>query len=277
MNSDRNDEFRRVLETAEAQIDLGRAALAIAQSAYPDLNIEGCLFQLESLGQAVNDRVGNEKNPYRMLAAINTVLFKDMGFEGNRADYYDPRNSFLNEVLDRRKGIPISLAVLYIEVARRIGLAVHGVGFPGHFLVKYQEADENIVIDVFNKGEILAESDMARLLAQLYGARLTFQAGFLAATSKREILRRMLNNLKLIYLQADAPLQALQVVEQLLILDPSCAPEIRDRGLLWAKVEGYARAVEDLEKYLSLVPAAADAALIKAQIAAIKERAILIH
>jgi regulator of sirC expression with transglutaminase-like and TPR domain len=269
--------FRDAIDCAEDQIDLSRAALAIAMQEYPNLNIEDCLSQFDGLGQTVERRLGEERNPYRTIAALNTVLFKEIGFEGNRAEYYDPKNSFLNDVIARKKGIPISLSLLYMEVARRIGLSLAGVGFPGHFLVKYQDADDEIVIDVFNKGEILAREDLEQLLQQLYRGQVSYQSGFVAALGKRDILRRMLNNLKLIYLQQGQPLKALPVLDQLVILDPSSVSEIRDRGLLYMKLECYMQAMEDLESYLRLAPDAGDAAMIKAQIESIKHRSVQIH
>jgi regulator of sirC expression with transglutaminase-like and TPR domain len=277
VNSDCYLLFREAVDHPEEQIDLGRAAAAIALPEYPELNIDHCLSELDRLGQAVERRLGEERNPFRTIAALNTVLFKEIGFKGNRAEYYDPKNSFLNDVIARKKGIPISLSLLYIEVARRIGFSVAGVGFPGHFLVKYQDVDNEIIIDVFNNGEILAREDLEQLLRQLYRGQVSYEPGFLAAWSKRDILRRMLNNLKLIYLQQDQPLKALTVLDQLIILDPSAASEIRDHGLLSIKLECYAQALVDLEKYLGLVPAAEDAAMIKAQIEAIKHRWVQIH
>ena len=269
--------FRDAVNCPEEQIDLSRAALAIAMQEYPDLNIEDCLSQFDGLGQTVERRLGEERNPYRTIAALNTVLFKEIGFEGNRAEYYDPKNSFLNDVIARKRGIPITLSVVYIEVARRVGLSLAGVGFPGHFLVKYQDGDVEIIIDVFNKGEILAREDLDKLLQQLYQGQVSYQSGFVTPLGKRDILRRMLNNLKLIYLRQGEALKALAVLDQLVILDPSAADELRDRGLLYIKLECYAQAMEDLESYLSLAPGADDAAMIKAQIVSIKQRSVQIH
>jgi regulator of sirC expression with transglutaminase-like and TPR domain len=269
--------FRDAVNFPEEQIDLGRAALAIARQEYPELKIEDCLYQLDQFGQSVERRLGEERNPYRTIAALNTVLFKELGFEGNRAEYYDPKNSFLNDVIARKRGIPISLSVVYIEVARRVGLSLAGVGFPGHFLVKYQDGDVEIIIDVFNKGEILAREDLDKLLQQLYRGQVSYQSGFVTALGKRDILRRMLNNLKLIYLRKGEALKALAVLDQLVILDPSAADEFRDRGLLYIKLECYVQAMEDLEIYLSLAPAADDAAMIKARIESIKQRSVQIH
>lgn len=277
MTADRYSAFRQVVEQPEEKIDLCKAALAIATSEYPDLNIEEWLARLEEIATAVELRLGAEKNHYRILAAINTVLFKEMGYQGNRDDYYDPRNSFLNEVIERRRGIPITLSVLYIEVARRIGLSLQGVGFPGHFLIKYDDGKEEIIIDAFNSGEVLTQEDLEKLLQQLYGGKPAFDPAYVSAITKRQILQRMLNNLKNIYLQSNQYVKSLAIVEQLLILDPTSAADIRDRGLLYLKLECFIQAAEDLEKYLSIAPAAVDAPAIKTQLEAIKRHSIQIH
>lgn len=269
--------FREAIDCAEDQIDLGRAALAIATQEYPDLKIDDCLSQLDQLGQAVELRMGDEKNPYRIIAALNTVLFKEQGFQGNHSEYYDPKNSFLNDVIIRKKGIPISLSVIYMEVARRVGLTLEGVGFPGHFLVKYHEGDIEILIDVFNDGEVRAREDLDQMLQQLYRGQVSYQPGFVATLGKRDILRRMLNNLKWIYLERGEPLKTLSVLDQLVILDPSAASEIRDRGLLYITLECYAQALDDLESYLRLAPGAEDAPMIKAQIESVRHRYVQIQ
>ena len=269
--------FREAIDCPEDQIDLGRAALAIARQEYPDLKIDDYLSQLDGLGQVVELRIGDERNPYRIIAALNTVLFKELGFQGNRSEYYDPKNSFLNDVITRKKGIPISLSVVYMEVARRVGLSLEGIGFPGHFLVKYDDGDVEILIDVFDGGEIRAREDLDRMLQQLYRGQVSYQPGFVAALGKRDILRRMLNNLKWIYLERGEPLKTLSVLDQLVILDPSAASEIRDRGLLYITLECYAQALDDLESYLRLTPGAEDAAMIKAQIESVRHRFVQIH
>lgn len=269
--------FREAIDCPEDQIDLGRAALAIASQEYPDLKIDDYLSQLDGLGQVVELRIGDERNPYRIIAALNTVLFKELGFQGNRSEYYDPKNSFLNDVITRKKGIPISLSVVYMEVARRVGLSLEGIGFPGHFLVKYDDGDVEILIDVFDGGEIRAREDLDRMLQQLYRGQVSYQPGFVAALGKRDILRRMLNNLKWIYLERGEPLKTLSVLDQLVILDPSAASEIRDRGLLYITLECYAQALDDLESYLRLTPDAEDAAMIKAQIESVRHRYVQIH
>ena len=277
MSNDLYVAFREAIDCPEDEIDLGRAAVAIATREYPDLKIDDCLSQLDELGQAVELRIGDEKNPYRIIAALNTVLFKELGFQGNRSEYYDPKNSYLNDVITRKKGIPISLSVIYMEVARRVGLSLAGVGFPGHFLVKYEDDAVEILIDVFNGGEIRAREDLERMLQQLYRGQVSYQAGFIAALGKRDILRRMLNNLKWIYLERGEPLKTLSVLDHLVILDPRSASEIRDRGLLYVTLECYAQALDDLESYLRLAPTADDVAMIKSQIESVRQRYVQIH
>ena len=277
MAADRYSALRQAVDQADEQIDLCKAALAIASSEYPDLDVEEWLRRVQEIAHAVELRVGAEKNHYRILAALNTVLFKEMGFQGNRDDYYDPRNSYLNEVIERRRGIPITLSVLYIEVARRVGLSLQGIGFPGHFLVKYNDGEEQILIDAFNSGEVLTQEDLEKLLEQLYGGKPAFDPAYVTAISKRQILQRMLNNLKNIYLQTDQHLKGLAIVEQLLILDAMSAADIRDRGLLYLKLECFIQAAEDLDKYLSMAPAAADAPVIKRQLEVLKRQSIQIH
>ncbi|HVO95489.1 MAG TPA: transglutaminase-like domain-containing protein, partial [Terriglobales bacterium] len=161
-------EFRQAVDRPEDLIDLGRAALTIALPDYPTLDIAACLAQLDELAVAVTQRGGAAADVYRLLAALNTVLFTERGFRGNRDNYFDPKNSFLNEVLARKTGIPITLSVVYVEVAQRIGLPLDGVGFPGHFLVKHATGGEEIVIDPFAGGEVRSREDLEGMLRQFY-------------------------------------------------------------------------------------------------------------
>jgi regulator of sirC expression with transglutaminase-like and TPR domain len=277
MTDDGHRIFREAVETPDDKIDLARAALAIAQSEYPALRAETYLARLDQLAATASDRSAGENSPYRLIASINYVLFTEEGYRGNHDDYYDPRNSFLNEVIERRKGIPITLSVLYIEVARRVGLEVHGVGFPGHFLVKYVGQGEEIAIDPFDRGEVRTVAELQQILDGLYGDKVAFRPEFLSPVSNRQILHRILNNLKAIYLRREDFLKALSVAERLVILEPTSAPEIRDRGLLNLKLECFQQALDDLEAYLSLAPGAEDADEIGEQILALKKAAVRLH
>ena len=206
------------------------------------------------------------------------MLFERHGFHGNRDDYYDPKNSFLNEVLERKTGIPITLSVLYMEVAQRIGLVLDGVGFPGHFLVKHTRTDGvEIVIDPFRRGAIRSREDLRGLLASLYGDAVELQSEFLRAAGKKEILKRMLGNLKAIYAKANDLVRLLSVLDLTLILDPGAAEHIRDRAGVYLRLECFAQARADFETYLRLAPEAKDAAAIREQVVSLARQVTLIH
>ena len=265
MSDDRYKDFRQAVSRAETEINLGRAALAIAASDYPNLDIDMYLSRIGELAASAAARLGGDADVYRSIASLNTVLFNEQGFRGNREQYFDPRNSFLNEVLDRKTGIPISLSVLYMEVGQKIGLALKGIGFPGHFLVKVLGGREEIIIDPFNQGEILPHESLEAMLSRLYGGKIAFDPVLLQPVSKKQILRRMLNNLKLIYLRQEDWMKGLSVVERLVVLDPESGEDIRDRGLIYLRLECFKQALEDLESYLRLVPHAADADAVREQ------------
>jgi regulator of sirC expression with transglutaminase-like and TPR domain len=277
LSQDPYKEFRQAVDQGEANIDLGRAALTMAAADYPDLAIDVYLARLEQLAADARARLGSETDVYRTIDVLNDVLFREHGFRGNREDYFDPRNSFLNEVLDRRTGIPISLSVLYMEVAQKIGLPLQGVGFPGHFLVKYAGPAEEIVIDPFGQGEIRSRKNLQTMLNRLYRGKVGFDADFLAAATKKQILRRMLNNLELIYLRQNELTKGLSVVERLLVLDPASAVDIRDRGIIYLRLECFQQALEDLQRYISLAPRADDAEAIRDQITALTRQVAQIH
>ncbi len=264
--------FARLLTQPEAEIDLAEATLLIAKEEYPSLEVADYLGRLENMAEHVRTLVGTTVNPHRLIASLNEYLFQRLGFRGNTQDYYDPRNSFLNEVLDRRTGIPITLSIVYMSVAHRSGLCLQGVGMPGHFLVKYVAQGEEIVIDPFNGGAKVSSSDCQRLMDHVYGGKLAFQPRFLAAVGTRQILFRMLSNLKGIYCNAQEYGKALGVVERLLILDPRVPNEIRDRGLLLCQLKRFAEATLALERYLRLMPAAEDAEVIREHLRSLRER-----
>jgi regulator of sirC expression with transglutaminase-like and TPR domain len=277
LTNDPYKEFRQAVDRMEADIDLGKAALTIATSDYPDLDINAYLSRIDGLATAVAARLGAEADVYRSIAALNFVLFEQQAFRGNREHYFDPRNSFLNEVLDRKTGIPISLSILYIEVAHRIGLSLQGVGFPGHFLVKYPGNNEEIVVDPFNRGEILSQQNLETMLYRLYGGKVVFEPHLLETISKKQILRRMLNNLKIIYLRQNDLIKGLSIVERLMVLDPGAGEDLRDRGLIYLQLECFKQALEDLESYLRLAPHAEDAPAIRQQVTVLTRQVAQIH
>ncbi len=210
------------------------------------------------MAERVKDRVHLELDPEKLIGGINHYLFDEQGFRGNTEDYYDPKNSFLNEVIDRRRGIPITLSVLYMEIAWRLDLPLVGVGLPGHFIVKYQAADRDILINPFHRGALLSEEDCQRTLERTYAGKIAFDRELLAPTPKRLILTRMLNNLKGIYLDRHDFPRALGVVERLLLIHPDSLNALRDRGLIYGEMKVLSQAIADLRSYLEVVDAAED-------------------
>jgi len=249
--------------------DLVRAALAMARVEYRNLDPRPTLAQLTRLGALATariERLGPGVGMQRQVAALNELLFEDEGFTGNTAAYDDPRNSFLNDVVARRTGIPISLSVVYIEVARRAGVYISGISFPGHFLVRARtnrhdpEEPRDILIDPFNGGAVLGESDCRELLRSTLGEEAVFDRRMLAPADKPQIITRMLHNLKRLYVSMRSFPQARDIVEMLVALNPAAAIERRDRGLIAYHLGDYPRALRDLESYLTTLsrPAAGD-------------------
>lgn len=269
--------FSLAVQFPDEAIDLGSAALALAQAEYPELEIQTYVARMDEIAAHVESRAGAEADTYRRIAAMNFVLFQQEGFRGNQTDYYDPRNSFLNEVLDRKTGLPITLSVLYMEVAKRVGLSVQGVGFPGHFLVKCVGPDDEIILDPFHQGEVRTREDLEELLDGIYRGELSFRPEFLSPVSKRQILKRMLHNLKGIYLRRGEFGKGLSVMERLVILEPDSAQEIRDRGLLYLKLECFAQALKDFEAYLAMAADADDQEIIRDQVVSLKKLVTQIH
>jgi regulator of sirC expression with transglutaminase-like and TPR domain len=244
--------FAAAVQADDTAIDLAEVALLIAAEAYPELDLGRYRATLDALGDGARAHVGAaDSDPGRVRALIH-YLAREQRFVGNQDDYYDRRNSFLNEVLDRRTGIPITLAVVYIEVGRRAGLAVDGIGFPGHFLTKLR-GEAEIVFDPFF-GQVLSEEQCARRLQAVMGQETSFDRSYLRSATTREILVRMLRNLKQIYLQAREYEPALACSERILLVQPELPQELRDRGLLYQQLECFSAAQADLERFLALAP-----------------------
>ena len=244
--------------------ELAAAALAIARVEYPALDAAACIATLDRLGAEAAARVERaaSRSVLEAVVRLNDYLYDEQGFRGNSEHYDDARNSFLNEVLDRRMGIPISLGTVYMEVGRRAGLDVEGVNFPGHFLLRVavlpddrlRSSRDYLIIDPFNGGALLDEDDCRELLRQRGGDDDGFDRRVLARASRRQIVTRMLVNLKRLYVRMRSFPQARFVSELLLMLDPSSLTELRDRGLLAYHVDDLGSALRDLESYLRQVP-----------------------
>ena len=269
--------FTALVGRPEGEIDLAEAALLIAAEEYPDLDMAAYLTLLARMGEELRRRTRDARSAASALETLNHYLFDELGFAGNLEEYYDPRNSYLNEVLDRRTGIPISLSTVYMAVARHGGLPISGVGFPGHFLVKVASGGEEIVLDPFNRGAILTEADCQKLLDQATAGRARFSRELLRATGTKAILARMLTNLKGVYSATRQYAKALSCVERILLLTPDSVREIRDRGLLLAQMQRTEEAIRELTRYLKLTPAPEDADRVKEQVRALRMHQALLN
>ena len=260
------EDFAALVATG-AGSDLGRAALAIARIEYPALDPDPHLSRLDALAAAARPRLPGGPTAGAALAAH---LFGEGGFRGNPEEYYDPRNSFLNDVLERRMGIPVSLAVVLIETGARLGIEVEGVGFPGHFLARVPGAAGPVVLDPFFGGREVGERELLERYRAFLGpssaACQQVPPQALAATGTLDILARMLRNLLGIYLERADPARAREAVTLLLVLAPDAADETRIRGLLHERLECLGAALEDFRRYLALVPEAPDAEEIRRRV-----------
>ncbi len=259
--------FYQAIHQPEPEIDLARAALHLAEEDYPDLDPDKYLNALDRMAAVIEERLPPERYPLRIIQAINQYLYEDLGFHGNTVDYYDPLNSFINVVIDRRTGIPITLALVYLEVAKRIGFPMEGVGMPGHFLIRPAVAEMEIFVDPFNGGEVLFSSDCQERLSQVYGRPIELHSDqlpdLLPTVGPKQFLVRMLTNLKLIYLSRQEMAKALASIERILLLMPDAPIELRDRGLLYYQTGRWTEAYQDLERYLLHQPTADDASVVR--------------
>lgn len=254
---------------------MAEAALLVAADEYPDLDVARYLRQLDELAAGVRRRLRPGATFEDTVVALNEFLFEEQGFSGNTDNYYDPRNSFLNEVLDRKLGIPITLSIIYMEIGRRIGLTFEGISFPGHFLVKSETADGDIVLDPFLGGAALSEEDLVQRLQDRFGeenAPSAPLAPLLQTAGKKEILLRILRNLKAIYINDQSYPKALAVIDRILVIAPDLAEEVRDRGQLYERLECFRPALSDLRRYMTLNPADPDAGDLHRRIVELEHR-----
>jgi regulator of sirC expression with transglutaminase-like and TPR domain len=253
--------LREIVSGDEDDIDLAEAALLVASHACPGLDIPLYLARIEELGATLKSRIAAEADVSQRIAALNQYLFGDLGFAPNTEDYYDPRNSFLHDVLERRVGIPITLSVIYMEVGRRIGLPLQGVSFPGHFLVKCAVAEGMVVLDPYSGGVSLDLPDLQKRLREVQGGEVSraIIANLLVEAGKKDIILRMLRNLKAIYLREQELDKALSIMHDIVAAAPDQALELRDRGMVYQELECFRAAQADFEQYLQRTPAADDA------------------
>lgn len=255
------------LLSQDGPLPLLEATLLVAAEEHPGLDVLGAIGRVETLGLTARERVAAQANPFARIEAMRSFLFDEVGFRGNVDQYDDPRNSYFDDVLERKLGIPLTLSILVIEVATRAGLRAEGVGLPGHFIVRIEEQGRNLLLDPFHGGHVITIEDCKDLVVRTTGRASLFRRDSLDTATPRTMLNRLLMNLKRIHLAQGDYNRALGVVERLLVLAPGDAKEIRDRGLLLAHLGRPDAAVADLESYLALVPQAPDADSVRGRLA----------
>ncbi|MGJ3247458.1 MAG: SirB1 family protein [Elainellaceae cyanobacterium] len=254
--------FYSEIRQPDDQIDLARAALYIAQEEYPTLEPDKYLNALDTMAADIREQLSDESYPLRIIRCINHYLYDDLGFQGNTENYYDPDNSYLNQVIERRVGIPITLSLVYLELAKRLEFPMVGVGMPGHFLIRPTLPDMAIFVDPFHRGEIMFSENCQERLTDMYGGAIAFRPEFLAVDA-RQFLARMLTNLKFIYINQGNVSKCLAAIDRILLLNPESPTELRDRGLLYYQISRWTEARHDLESYLQHTPLARDAAVVR--------------
>ncbi|WP_118179622.1 SirB1 family protein [Paraburkholderia phosphatilytica] len=256
-------------------LPLTETALSLAQDAYPDVDLQATLAEIDELVVRLKRRMPEEVDLMQKVGIMNRFFFRELGFAGNVNDYYDPDNSHLNIVLKRRRGIPISLAVLYLEMAEQVGIPARGVSFPGHFLLRVTTPEGEVMLDPTN-GKSLSEPEMVEMLEPFVtsaGDSISRALRMLLQpATQREVIARMLGNLKSIYLQTERWQRLLAVQERLVILLPQSIEEVRDRGFAYARLDYLRPALEDLERYLGDRPDADDATVVESQLHELRQR-----
>jgi regulator of sirC expression with transglutaminase-like and TPR domain len=249
-------EVRNEFSTLAARdpIPLARGALLIAKEEYPALDIDQYLGRLGDLAQEARTRVPDTADTVEKVQQLSDFLFAQKGFDGNRDHFGDPRNSFLNDVLERRLGIPITLSIVYLEVGRQLGLNLFGVSFPAHFLVKAIDERGELIIDPFNGGAILGLDEIRARLTQIYGQPVDIHPAMLKAVGAREILTRMLRNLKNIYAGGSDWQRALGTLDRILLLDSRAVEELLERGAVHERLECFGAALADFRGFLAKAP-----------------------
>ena len=247
------EQFAGLAKSPDEELDVARAALLIATTEYPRLDIEGELAVLDSLAAGAARRFGEDRSPLAALNTLSEYLFDEVGFRGNTEDYYDPRNSYLNDVLGRRLGIPITLSLVYIEVGKRLEIPILGVGMPGHFLARHRDEDA-LFIDPFNGGLLLSETECAARLNEVAQSQIEWDPGYLAPISSREFIARMLGNLKTSHLGRKDYARGLTMIDWIMTILPEATDELRDRGLVHYELGQHAEALDDLTRCLESNP-----------------------
>jgi regulator of sirC expression with transglutaminase-like and TPR domain len=242
--------------SSDPKYNLVEKCLKLAQILeYPNMNIQEEIEKLNKIAKSLQVLLSDVKNPTYLISMLNEHLFTTLGFRGDTEDYYDPKNNFLNEVLDKKRGIPITLSIIYVEVAKRIGLDLKICGFPSHVVVKY---GEEVVLDPFGGGRLLSVEDLEEILYRNFGEEIEFSPEFLDELPEDKILIRIIRNLKNSYAQSYAYEKALRCANMILAVEPESPDEIRDKGIIQERLLNYEDALQYLNKYLEIAPEAPD-------------------
>lgn len=252
-------------------LDLARAALLVAAESDPRVDVDAQVHTLETWAAELRGRIEPGWNNLQKLARLRRYVFEDLGFRGEHKDYYSPSNSLLHEVMQRRRGIPLTLSILFLELGWRIGMPLEGVGFPGHFLVRLSGEPGDLLLDPFSEGRSLSRDEVRGLLEKATGGRMEFDEALLASITKRDMIARLLLNLKGAYLRAQRDEEALAVVDRLLVMHPGDPNEVRDRGLLLYRLQRFGAAFDALRQYRAAAPQAPDAEQVDAHLATLRQ------
>ena len=264
------NQFDRMVGVPDEEIDLARAALLIAATEYSGLSIERELFRIDEIAEGIAARMDDD-TPLYQLNTLSEYLFDELKFAGNHTNYHDPRNSFLNDVIERRVGIPITLSLLYIEVGKRLGVPLLGIGMPGHFIVRHRD-ESDVFVDPFHGGILLSEDECAERVKQVTQGTLTWDRSYLEPVRSREFIARMLRNLKVVYLQRRNYERVLATIDRVIALLPQDAVEFRDRGVVNYRLGNYTDALEDLHVYVTSGEAVSDEVTVQRLMDQIRDR-----
>ena len=264
------NQFDRMVGVPDEEIDLARAALLIAATEYPGLSVERELFRIDEIAEGIAPRMDDD-TPLYQLNTLSEYLFDELKFAGNHTNYHDPRNSFLNDVIERRVGIPITLSLLYIEVGKRLGVPLLGIGMPGHFIVRHRD-ESDVFVDPFHGGILLSEDECAERVKQVTQGSLTWDRSYLQPVRSREFIARMLRNLKVVYLQRRNYERVLATIDRVIALLPQDAVEFRDRGVVNYRLGNYTDALEDLHVYVTSGEAVSDEVTVQRLMDQIRDR-----
>jgi regulator of sirC expression with transglutaminase-like and TPR domain len=251
-------DFERLVKRPDAAFDLARAALLIAAEADPNVDVDGEIHTLDSWAAQLRAQLDPSWNNLQKLARLRNFVYEELRFRGDHRDYYSPSNSLLHRVMGRRLGIPLTLSIIFMELGWRVGMPFEGVGFPGHFLVRLTGEPLDLLLDPYERGTSVHEEDCRQMLRDLSDGKLELSDQHLASISKRDMIARLLMNLKGAYLRLHDDEQALAAVDRLLLIRPDDVDEVRDRGLLLYRLQRYVPALQALLRYLEARPEAAD-------------------